>query len=184
MGKVFSEVDDELAAWIGQQRIFFVATAPLSQDGHINLSPKGHDTLRLIGPGALAYLDTGGKGTETIAHIKENGRITIMLCAFDGPPRILRLHGVGTVIEPGDDDFDSLLAAFPAHRVARSVVRVQLTRIAESCGFGVPLFDYGGDRDSLENTLSHKALDEVEAYFDEVNATSIDGLPARRGGKR
>lgn len=183
MGKTYSEVDEDLAEWIGRQKIFFVATAPLAADSHINLSPKGHDTLRLLDPRTMAYLDTGGKGTETIAHIKENRRITIMLCAFEGEPRILRLHGAGTVVEAGDADFEPLLAAFPKHRVARSVVRVELTRIAESCGFGVPLFDYRGNRDSLENTMSHKRLDEVEAYFDEVNATSIDGLPARRGGK-
>ncbi|MBT8447144.1 MAG: pyridoxamine 5'-phosphate oxidase family protein [Gammaproteobacteria bacterium] len=184
MGKVFAEVDGQLADWIGRQKIFFVATAPLAQSGHVNLSPKGYDTLRLLSPTAVAYLDTGGSGTETIAHIKENSRITIMLCAFEGPPRIVRLHGLGTIVEPGDEDFEELLAGFPEHRVARSVVRIELTRIADSCGFGVPLFDYQGERDSLDKFLSHKKRDEVDAYFDEANATSIDGLPARRVGAR
>src|SRR4051812_49766714 len=126
MGKVFEELDDKLAAFIAAQHMFFVATAPLSADGHVNVSPKGLDTFRVLGPREVAYLDLTGSGVETVAHLRENGRITIMFCAFSGPPRILRLHGRGRAVEPGDDRWDRLAGLFPESPGVRSVVLVGL----------------------------------------------------------
>src|ERR1700730_4581371 len=144
MGKVYAEIDANLRSSIEAQHVFFVGTAPLDKSGHVNVSPKGLDSLRVIGPQTVAYLDYVGSGAETIAHLRENGRILIMLCAFQGPPRILRLHGQGEVIEAGEQRFDELLGqcAFvePATPQARrSIVVAQLDRIADSCGYGVPL---------------------------------------------
>ena len=125
MGKEFSEIDAGLQKWVERQQLFFVATAPLSGDGLVNCSPKGRDTLRILGPRQIAYLDLGGSGIETVAHVKENRRIVIMLCAFDGPPKIVRFHGLAQVIEHGDDGFAELVAGFaPTPSPPRSVIRV------------------------------------------------------------
>src|SRR5687767_2323749 len=143
MGKVYAEIDAALQDFIRAQHVFFVATAPLSAAAHINLSPKGLDTLRVLGPRTVVYLDYVGSGAETIAHLRENGRIVVMLCAFQGPPRIVRLHGRGEIVAPGDPRFDELAAGFdagPEHPEARrSVIVVEVSRIADSCGYGVPL---------------------------------------------
>src|SRR3954467_15432260 len=145
MGKVFDEIDGHLARWIARQALFFTGTAPLDGDGHVNVSPKGPiGSLRVLGPRTVAYLDTVGSGSETIAHLRENGRIVIMLCAFSGPPRIVRLHGRGEVHPAGTERFEELdaLCRFEQPQVAaarRSIVVVELTRIADSCGYGVPL---------------------------------------------
>src|SRR5213596_1749781 len=152
MGKVFEEIDAKLAAWIGSQRMFFVATAPSGGDGHVNVSPKGPiESLRIFGPKQVGYLDLLGSGAETVAHLRENGRIVIMLCAFEGPPRIVRLHGRGEVVLPCDERFAPLLAeagfeetTVPEAR--RAIVLVEVTRIASSCGYGVPLMDHVGER--------------------------------------
>src|SRR5919197_3058545 len=143
MGKVFDEIDPKLARWIGAQQLFFVATAPSGDDGHVNCSPKGPiESLRVLGPRRVAYLDLVGSGAETIAHLRQNGRIVIMLCAFAGPPRILRLHGRGRVVEPGDPNFEELAGGFAlpetttAGPARRSVVVVDVDRIADSCGYG------------------------------------------------
>jgi hypothetical protein len=171
-------LDDKLAGWIERQPLFFVATAPLAADGHVNCSPKGRDTLRVLGPQELAYLDLGGSGIETVAHLRENQRIVIMLCAFAGPPKIVRLHGRGTPVFPGEAGFDALLAHFPPPpSPARSVVRVAVTRVADSCGYGVPLMDYRGERRSIENYVRDKSAEELRAYLRDNNARSIDGLP-------
>src|SRR6187200_2291099 len=144
MGKVFDEIDEKLAAWIGRQRMFFVGTAPSGAGGHVNVSPKGPiESLRILDARTIAYLDVVGSGAETIAHLRENGRIVVMLCAFEGPPRILRLHGRGEVLVPQDDDFSALLerAAFDepaAPEARRALVVVHVERIADSCGYGVP----------------------------------------------
>src|SRR6476620_1144244 len=148
MGKVYEAIDQHLRDWIARQTLFFVGTAPLAGDGHVNLSPKGPiGTLRVLGPHAVAYLDLIGSGAETIAHLRENGRIVVMLCAFEGPPRILRLHGRGEVVTPPDPAFDELLerCAFVEPEISesrRAVVRVDVQRIADSCGYGVPLMSY------------------------------------------
>jgi hypothetical protein len=191
MGQVYDEIDDRLARWIAAQALFFVGSAPLADDGHVNVSPKGPiGSLRVLGPTTVAYLDIVGSGAETIAHVRENGRIVVMLCAFAGPPRIVRLHGRGEVLLPADGEYDAVLgeAAFedPAIPEAwRAIVRVQVTRIADSCGYGVPLM-------SLEEQRPHSRLwaqkklrtggpQALESYVATRNAASIDGLPGVDG---
>src|SRR5262245_40416946 len=149
MGQVFEALDDGLKGFIAAQPLFFVATAPLSAEGHVNLSPKGLDTFRVLSPVEVAYLDLVGSGVETVAHLRENGRLTLMFCAFWGPPRILRLHGRGRAVEPHDQEWGRLIALFPEYPGARSVVVVDLERIADSCGFGVPLLEFSGQRQQL-----------------------------------
>lgn len=178
MAKVLDAIDDRLGAWIGAQRLFFVATAPLARDGHVNLSPKGLDSFRVLGPREVAYVDLTGSGAETIAHLRENGRIALMFCAFEGPPRIVRLHGRGEAVLPGAPAFDALVARFPAHASTRAVIRVALDRIADSCGYAVPLYEHQGDRDQLSAWAARKGPEGVRAYRAEWNARSIDGLPS------
>jgi hypothetical protein len=180
MGKVFDGIDEKLAAWIGAQHMFFVATAP-KDGGHVNLSPKGLDSFVVLGPKSVAYLDVVGSGAETIAHLRENGRITLMFCAFEGPPRIVRLYGRGEAIEPGDADFAELAARFPRYPSTRSVIRVALTRIADSCGYGVPLYEYKGERSHVADWADRKGPEGLRVYQLEKNRESIDGLPALRG---
>src|SRR6185436_9879800 len=138
MAKVIPEIDARLAEFLAQQKVFFVATAPLSGDGRVNLSPKGLDSFRVLGPRSVAYLDQTGSGAETIAHLRENGRITLMFCAFEGPPKIVRLQGRGRAVEPQDAEFAALRERFPPEPLARSIIQIELERIADSCGFGVP----------------------------------------------
>src|SRR5690348_298876 len=177
MGKVYSEIDEKLAAWIERQRLFFVGSAPLAADGHVNVSPKGDlRWFRVLGPREVAYLDFVGSGAETIAHARENGRIVVMFCAFAGPPRIVRLHGRATVHPP-----DGELAAHfdPPEHAVRSVIRVDVERIADSCGYGVPLMRYEGKRTQQEAWVEKMVRDgALDAYVAEKNARSIDGLPA------
>ena len=150
MGKVFEGIDARLERWIAAQPMFFVGTAPLDGDGHVNISPKGPiESLRVLGPSRVAYLDLVGSGAETIAHLRENGRIVIMLCAFEGPPRIVRLHGRGSVVAAGEPAFDELLSSCRfdvdgVPEIRRSIVTVELDRIADSCGYGVPVMSYQG----------------------------------------
>ena len=184
MGKVFDEIDAKLAAWIGQQALFFVGTAPSGADGHANVSPKGPiGSLRIGGPREIAYLDILGSGSETIAHLRENGRICVMLCAFAGPPRIVRLHGHGEVHQIGDAGFDGLAArfGFTPDRGARSIIRIDLQRIADSCGFDVPLLELTGVRPQREAWNESRVRSHGEGglldYIRENNAQSIDGLP-------
>ena len=189
MAKQFETIDEHLREWIARQPMFFVATAPLSADGHVNVSPKGPiGTLRVLGPRTVAYLDYSGSGAETVAHLRENGRIVVMLCAFEGPPRIVRLHGSGEVVWPDDDRFEALLAdcAFEAltdvPEARRSVIVVDVERISDSCGYGVPLMDYVGARPhydlSKKKRLRTFGPDGLLARQARNNAASIDGLPA------
>jgi hypothetical protein len=181
MGKVLDTIDDKLAAWIEAQHLFFVASAPLAEDGHVNVSPKGDlRWFRLLGPREVAYLDFVGSGAETIAHARENGRIVVMFCAFEGPPRIVRLHGRASVLLPGDDGFDELLARFdPPEHALRSLIRVDVERIADSCGYGVPLMRFDGTRSQYDQWVDKKMRDGgLDDYVAEKNAESIDGLPA------
>jgi hypothetical protein len=182
MGKALDALDEPLTEWIGRQHVFFVATAP-SEGGHVNLSPKGHDSLRVLDPSTVAYLDLTGSGAETIAHLRENGRITLMFCAFEGLPRIVRLHGRGEVLEPGDAEFAALASRFPPQPSTRSVIRVALSRIADSCGYGVPLYRYERERDQLPAWAERKGPEGLRAYQRERNCESLDGLPALRGSK-
>ena len=167
MGKIYERIDAKLAAWIGRQRLFFVATAP-AEGGHVNVSPKGPiGSLRVVDETTVEYDDHVGSGAETIAHLRDNGRICVMLCAFDGPPRIVRLHGRGEVV-PAADPGDGV----------RGTIRVRIDRISDSCGYGVPLMEYVGERDQRERWLANKGPEGVRAYVSEKNAASIDGLPA------
>ena len=181
MGKVYEAIDASLADFIRAQHMFFVATAPLAADGHVNLSPKGLDSFAILDPHTVAYIDLTGSGVETIAHLRENGRITICFCAFEGPPKILRLYGRGEAIEAGHAEFATLVAQFPSYLGTRSVVRVALDRIADSCGYGVPEYRYVGDRTQLLLWADRKGRAGVRAYQAERNDTSVDGLPGLRG---
>jgi len=173
----FSSISDDLARWWAEQPLFFVATAPSGSGGHVNCSPKGLDTLRILGPQRVAYLDLTGRGIETIAHLRENGRITLMACAFTGAPRISRIYGSGTVHELGSPGFDELAAEFPDLPGARSVIDVAVDRVTTSCGYAVPLMDLVGDRDRLLDWARAKGDDGLVAYRESKNATSIDGRP-------
>ncbi len=181
MGQVFEALDDRLTEFIRRQHVFFVATAPLAADGLVNLSPKGLDTFAVLDGRRVAYLDLTGSGVETIAHLRENGRIVIMFCAFEGKPRILRLHGRGRPVVPGDAGFDELVRCFPHRPGIRSVIDVEVVRIADSCGFGVPLLDYRGERHQLDAWAEAKGPDRLAAYQARKNAVSLDGLPGLPG---
>jgi Pyridoxamine 5'-phosphate oxidase len=182
MGKLYPEIDEHLRAFIAAQQLFFVATAPSGDDGHVNCSPKGLGALGILGPTSVAYVDFVGSGVETIAHLRENGRIVIMFCAFEGPPTIVRLHGRGRVVEPTDAEFLALLSQ--VGRVAapgiRSVIHVDVTRISDSCGYGVPRYAYQGQRDQLPKWAERKGAHEITTYQREHNASSIDGLDGLR----
>jgi predicted pyridoxine 5'-phosphate oxidase superfamily flavin-nucleotide-binding protein len=178
MGKLYDEIDDGLRAFLEAQHVFFVATAPSDGDGHVNCSPKGLDAFRVLAPRTVGYLDYVGSGVETIAHVRENGRIVLMFCAFEGPPRIVRLHGRGRVTEATDPGFDAASGPFPrrADVNVRAVVHVDVTRIADSCGYGVPLYRYEGERTQLPAWAERKGAEGIAEYKRERNATSIDGL--------
>jgi hypothetical protein len=183
MGKVFAAIDEPLAQWIDAQHVFFVATAP-SEQGHINLSPKGFAGSFVVrGPHEVAYLDYTGSGVETIAHLNQDGRIVVMFCAFDGKPRIVRLHGTGQVVMPDADGFGELLAAFPGEprRGLRSIIRVDVDRVSDSCGYGVPFMRYEGERDTMPRWVANKSDEQLAGYRAEKNAASIDGLPGLPG---
>jgi Pyridoxamine 5'-phosphate oxidase len=180
VGKLYEEIDERLAAFLTGQKIFFVATAPLSPEGHLNLSPKGTDSFRILDRKTVAYLDLTGSGIETVAHLRENGRVVIAFCAFEGPPKIVRLHGRGEALEPGDPGFAELAVCFQAHPSARSIVRIRLDRIADSCGYGVPLYRYEGERPQMDDWVSRKGPERIVRYQADNNARSIDGLPGLR----
>ena len=163
MAHTYDAIDDDLAAWLGEQPMFFVATAP-SSGGHVNLSPKGHDTFRIVDPTTVAYLDLTGSGVETISHLRDDGRITFMFCAFEGRPRIVRLQGTGEVFVAGDPGWDDARAPFADLPGARAVVRARLDRVSDSCGFSVPLMAYQGERDTLLRWAGRKSDDELAAY--------------------
>jgi hypothetical protein len=180
MGKVFDAIDDKLAAWIGRQRLFFVGTAPSGAGGHVNVSPKGPiESLRILDPHTLAYLDVVGSGAETIAHLRDNGRIVVMLCSFEGPPRVLRLHGHGEVLAAGAVDFPDV--QMPPG-TERAIIRVAVERIADSCGYGVPVMRFEGHRPQYEAWAGSKRRQggerALDAYMARHNERSIDGLPA------
>ena len=177
MGQQPTEISPQLAKWISKQHVYFVATAPLAADCFVNCSPKGMDSLRVIDSATIAYLDLAGSGIETVAHLQENGRIVIMLCAFEGPPKIVRLHGQGVVLVPGSDEFATLRHHFPDLPGIRSIIRVQLTRVSDSCGYGVPLMAFRAERDSLPAWAEKKGPDGIATYIRTKNIHSIDGLP-------
>jgi predicted pyridoxine 5'-phosphate oxidase superfamily flavin-nucleotide-binding protein len=179
MGTVHERIDDRLRAFIERQRMFFVATAPAGPDGRINLSPKGIDgTFVVIDDHTVAYLDITASGAETIAHLRENGRITVMFCAFDGSPNIVRLHGRGRFVTIYDDGYDDLAAHFKPVAGPRAVVLVDVERVSDSCGYGVPLYEYAGERDLLPPFMERKGGEGRAEYRMQKNRVSIDGLPA------
>lgn len=178
MGKTYPEIDARLRAWIAAQPMFFVATAPLSGDGHVNLSPKGYASFQVLGQRRVAYLDIGGSGIETQSHIQENGRITVMFCAFEGRARILRLHGKARAVGFEEPEFAHLRAQFDLECRARAVILIDVHRIADSCGWSVPFMDYRGERDQLLRSQSIYKTDADWAARRYANdAESIDGLP-------
>ncbi|MGN6333571.1 MAG: pyridoxamine 5'-phosphate oxidase family protein [Motilibacteraceae bacterium] len=179
MGKVLERIDDRLREFLLAQHVFFVGTAPADVDGHVNVSPKGHgDTFAVLDERTVAWLDLTGSGAESLAHIRENGRVVVMACAFDGPPQVVRLHGRGRVVVPGDADWEPLSALFRARRGGRAVVVVDVTRISSSCGYAVPFLEHAGDRDLLERWAERKDDATLAEYHREKNLVSIDGLPA------
>jgi hypothetical protein len=187
MGEIQREIDEDLADWVHGQHVFFIGSAPLSPDGHVNVSPKGgRGSFRVLGPHRFAYLDIAGSGAETIAHLKENGRVVVMFCAFEDRPRIVRFHGRGVVHQVGNPSFDELLPHFRGADLnldaARSIVDIEVQRIASSCGYSVPLMEFEGMRPH-QDLWVHKRLDRfgpdgVLTYVREKNSTSLDGLPA------
>ena len=177
MGKVYDEITPELANWLGRQQVFFVATAPLAADGLVNCSPKGMDTFRILGPREVAYLDLTGSGIEVIAHLRENGRVVFMFCAFAGPPKIVRLHGTGEVVTREAPGYERLRALFPDYPGARAVVRAGLTRISDSCGYAVPHYDFAGGRDALVRWAESQGTEGLAHYRREKNVRSLDDLP-------
>ena len=177
MGKVFDEIDDRIQEWMESQKMFFVATAPTHGE-HINCSPKGNEALKVVDGKTLAYLDSGGSGIETVAHIRENNRILIMMCAFDGPPKIMRFHGHGTALTSLDDGFEELAALWP-DRISgiRNIIRIDLFRISDSCGWGVPLYDFQDLRDTARKYAEQRSPQHMRDYFKENSQKSLDGLP-------
>ena len=179
MGTIHPAIDQRLRAFLEDQPVFFVATAPLAADGRVNVSPKGgRGTLLVVDEHTVAYLDLTASGAETIAHLRENGRITVMACAFEGRPQIVRLHGRGRVVGPGDEGFAGWVAWFPQHPGVRAVIVVDVERVSDSCGFAVPLMEYVGERPVLDDVNARKDDAELAGYRARKNARSIDGLPA------
>lgn len=180
MGKVYDGIDDKLRTWIAKQPVFFVGTAPLGADGNLNVSPKGMaGTFAVLDPRRVAYLDYFGSGVETVAHLRENGRIVIMFCAFDGPPKIVRLHGRGRVVLPTQPEFAELRSQFAKERThaQRAVIVVDVHRVADSCGYSVPRMTFVEDRNILDLHQLKKPTAYYDEYWDVRNAASIDGLP-------
>ena len=177
--KVYTEITPQLAKWIEKQPMYFNASAPLSNQGHINLSPRGLDSLRIVDPNQIAILDLTGSGNETACHLTENGRMTVMFCAFEGEPQILRLYGEGEVIAPGDRAWPDLRGLFADDIPGvRQIFRLLVTRVQTSCGYGVPLMEFLAQRERLVDWAAEKGEEGIQQYQKEKNCTSIDGLQA------
>lgn len=183
MGKVYETINDQLADWIQQQRMFFVATAPLSGSGLVNCSPKGGDSFRIINGSEVMYQDFTGSGVETIAHLQENGRIVIMFCGFEGPPQIVRLHGTGTVITEEHPQYHPFLEQFPPNVGTRSIIHIAVSRISDSCGYAVPFYEFKEHRDTLDKWSKNKGKDKLREYRKARNPRSIEGLPGFQDSK-
>ena len=177
MAKFSDSILDQHREFIEKQKMFFVSSAPLSADGHINLSPKGIDSFRILSPNQVAYMDIVGSGNETSAHVLENGRITIMFCAFDGPPNILRIYGAGRTVLPSDTEWAELAEHFKLQLSTRQIILVDVHKVQTSCGFSVPLYEYMGERDLAQKWAISKGTEGLEAYKAEKNRISMDGLP-------
>lgn len=175
MGKLYTQLTDDLMDFIQRQKLFFTGTA--TDDGRVNVSPKGLDTLRVVTEERIVWLNLTGSGNETAAHLRENGRITLMFCAFEGDPLILRLYGHARVFHPRDAEWDSLVTLFPAIPGARQIIDVSVDLVQTSCGFGVPLFEFKSDRDQLEEWAKKKGSEGIQKYWEEKNRMSIEGKP-------
>ena len=186
MGKQYSEIDSDLAQFITAQPVFFVASAPLDAGGHVNCSPKGLGSFRVLDPRTVAYVDFTGSGVETIAHLRENGRIVLMFCAFEGPPKIVRIHGNGRAVVPTDVEFAPLLQsmAVQPEPSIRAIIPINVTRVSTSCGYAVPLLKYERQREQLQKWADKKGPSGLESYKQEKNSLSIDGLPGLGGHSR
>lgn len=178
MAKLYEKLDERLQEFILEQQMFFVASAPISEDGLVNISPKGLDTLQIIDSKTVAYLDLTGSGVESIAHIKENGRFVMMFCSYDKNPLILRLHGKGSVIEKSDAEWDSLRSKFQDFPAIRAIIKLSIERIADSCGWGVPLYEFMGTRDQYFGFADKLGEDGLRKAQLKYNMASLDGLPA------
>jgi len=176
MAKTYPHISPNRQEFIERQHVFFVATAPLSAEGHVNLSPKGMDCFRVLSPNRVAYLDIIGSGNETSAHALENGRITFMFCAFEGDPLILRLYGQASTILPSDAEWDSLISHFKPLPAARQILLAQIDQVKTSCGFGVPLMEYVGERDHMEKWVAKKGAEGLAQFQRENSLRSVDGL--------
>ena len=177
MAKFFEGMQKQHKAFIEKQKMFFVASAPSGPGGHVNVSPKGLDSFRILSDTRVMYLDIIGSGNETSAHILENGRITFMFCAYDGPPLILRLYGKGYTVLPGDEEWPELSRHFELARYTRQIIVADVDMVQTSCGFSVPLYAYTGERDHAIKWAEKKSLEELELYKHDNNRISLDGLP-------
>ena len=178
MGSSFAALSDQHRAFIEAQPLFFVASAPSGSGGNVNLSPKGYDTLSVLSPTEVAYLDLTGSGAETIAHLRDNGRITILFCSFGPKPLLLRVYGHAEVALPSDEAFAELVGHFPEHRGARSIIRIAVDRVTTSCGYSVPHMSLEGERPTLHDWVDKRSDEELADYRAKNNAVSVDGLPA------
>jgi len=177
VGRAFETITDPMKSFIERQHMFFVATAP-NQDGSVNVSPKGLDSFRILDANRVGYLDLTGSGAETIAHVRQNGRITFMFCAFDGKPNIVRLYGTARVVRPNDDEFSELMPRFNERKAIRSLIVANIHRTSNSCGYSVPLMDFVDNRTKLDEWAVAKSDNDLAAYWAQKNNVSIDGLPA------
>jgi hypothetical protein len=177
MAKFFDFIQSHHRDFIEKQKMFFVASAPLSAQGHVNLSPKGIDSFRVLSDNKVAYMDIIGSGNETSAHLIENGRITFMFCAYEGPPNILRLYGHGRTVLPGDVDWNELASLFELRLATRQIIVADIDKVQTSCGFSVPLYEYMGERDHADKWANAKGPEGLETYKKEKNRVSMDGLP-------
>ncbi len=177
MGKTYNQLNDELIAFIKAQKLFFVASAPLSADGHVNVSPKGYDSLAFIDNKTMAYIDLGGSGIETQAHSRENGRITLMVCAFEGKANIMRIYGRSEVYDFSHSEFAELMKLFPKFDRARAIFKIHIDSIMDSCGWGVPFFEFKSEREQLHRSMDHKSFDDWVEHRYNTNESSLDGLP-------
>lgn len=181
MAKVHERITETLQAFIAKQHLFFVSSAPLSGEGHVNVSPKGLDCFRILSPNRVAYMDLIGSGNETSAHLLENGRITFMFCAFDGPPNILRLYGKGYTVLPGQPEWEELIPHFTIYPSTRQLIVADIIRVQTSCGFGIPFYEYSGEREQHFKWADQKGKEGLEEYQQEKNLCSIDGLSTTLG---
>lgn len=181
MGKTYACITPQIKAFIEAQQMFFVATAPTDTEQYVNVSPKGLDSFRVLDEHTVVYADLVGSGIETVAHLQDNGRIVVMFCAFEGAPKIVRLHGRGEVITADDAAFEEYKPLFPGYTGLRAFIKVNCTRVSDSCGFSVPLYEYQGQRSQLTDWAEVKGLTGINEYIKEKNTASIDGLPGLEG---